>query len=205
MRKGRWTKKEEDKLTDLYPDTPNAKIAALLNRDARAVANKAFKMGLKKDNVYLGQLPRSRNSGSFKKGQKPWNAGLKLAGTGRVHFRGTFEKGNKTWNTRPIGSMRYNGRDGWYRKSGEPNQWVSYARFVWEMHTGKEVPKGHIVRLIDGNPHHVCMKNIECISRAENALRNSIHRYPEEYVKVRQMIGQINRVTNNMAKSGGVR
>lgn len=202
MKMRRWSIDEVETLARLYPDTPNSEIAETLDRRLASVLNKAFKMGLKKSQRYLGQMPKPKGNKAtqFKKGQKPWNTGLKLAGTGRVHYRGTWEKGNKTWNTRPIGSMRYNERDGWARKVGEPRDWISYARFVWELHSGRPVPKGHIVKILDGNPHHICMKNLACITRSENAKLNSIHRYPKEYVRLRQMIGQMNRVRNNQER-----
>ena len=201
--KGKWSTDDVLTLERVYPDMSNAEIAALLNRRVGAVTNKAFDMGLKKSQRYLGQMPKSKGHAptQFKKGQKPWNAGLKLAGTGRVHYRGTWEKGNKTWNTRPIGSMRYNERDGWARKIGEPKVWISYARFVWELHSGVSVPKGHIVKIIDGNPHNIRFSNLTCITRAENAKLNSIHTlYPKEVVQVMHAIGQMKRVIRNREK-----
>lgn len=49
------------------------------------------------------------------------------------------------------------------------------SRYNWIQVYG-EIPKGYIIRHIDGNKHNDDISNLEAISRAENIIRNSIHR-----------------------------
>jgi len=51
----------------------------------------------------------------------------------------------------------------------------AYARYRWEQVNG-EIPRGYIVRHIDGNKFNDEIINLECISRAENLLKNSLTR-----------------------------
>lgn len=190
-----WTKEGEAKLTELYHNTSNAELAKMFGRNVTAIATKASKMGLKKD---PGFYVAHKANGQFKKGAKPWNTGLKLAGTGRVKYKNNWQKGHETWNKRPVGSMRYNGRDGWAVKVEEPNRWISYARYVWELHSGNTVPKGHIVRIKDGNPHNIRYSNLECVSRGQNMKKNGIYtNYPKEVAELMRQVGQMNRVIRN--------
>lgn len=82
-------------------------------------------------------------------------------------------KGCRNYRNLPIGSERI-GRDGriWVKVSDIPTSrttknhslnWESKGRLVWEKHFG-EIPKGHNIVYLDGNPLNCDISNLECTS-----------------------------------------
>ena len=78
-----WSKEEEWKLAELFPRTDTKELMDVFNCSVKVIQNKAHKMGVRKDQVWLAEFKRklaissyekSGNSG-FKKGHTPWNAG----------------------------------------------------------------------------------------------------------------------------------
>ena len=61
-------------------------------------------------------------------------------------------------------------KDGMYIQY-ETKKRKAYARYLWEQVYG-EIPRGYVVRHIDGNKFNDEIINLECISRAENLLKN---------------------------------
>jgi len=49
----------------------------------------------------------------------------------------------------------------------------AYARYRWEQVYGK-IPRRYVVRHIDGDKFNDEINNLECISRAENLLKNNL-------------------------------
>lgn len=76
-----------------------------------------------------------------------------------------------------IRKWRCNGRLRVYVKTEQG--FISYPRKIWTEHFGP-IPKGHNIVFRDGNPDNCLPGNLECISNAELALRNTIHNYPSE-------------------------
>lgn len=72
----RWTEEDTQLLKSLYPDTENKKIAQQLGRKEGAIKQKGSRLGLRKNKRFLSHIYRKKNSGQFKKGNKPWNTGL---------------------------------------------------------------------------------------------------------------------------------
>lgn len=107
--------------------------------------------------------------GRLKKGEIPWNKGV----TGYMGAnRTSFKKGQKAGNIRPLGSERICSKDGYVLiKVAEPSKWEKAHRIVWERHFG-EVPKGHMIRHIDGDPTNNDIANLICIPRGANATIN---------------------------------
>lgn len=110
----------------------------------------------------------------------------------------------------PVGSYRINTHKSTprlERKTSEtpgPNhlRWEPVARLVWEEQHGP-VPAGHIV--VFDPPHaattvleHITVDKLACISRAENALRNSSWRRDPQVAKLIQLKGAINRQVNRI-------
>lgn len=54
----RWSQEEEQRLRDLYPEMPNADIAAELGRTVKSIVSKANKLRLKKDPKRLEDMGR---------------------------------------------------------------------------------------------------------------------------------------------------
>ena len=63
---------------------------------------------------------------------------------------------------------------------------------VWRAAHGP-APAGHAVIFRDGDKRNVALSNLECVSRAENMRRNSIHRYPPELKKTIRAAAKLRR------------
>ncbi|MBP6861378.1 MAG: HNH endonuclease [Neisseriaceae bacterium] len=133
------------------------------------------------------------NSGNFTKGQDAWNKGIK----GQRYSPATeFKKGMPAVNHKPIGSSRICSKDGYVvLKVAEPSVWRHAHKVEWEKHNGP-TPKGMVLRFIDGDKTNYAIENLELITRAENALRNSIHRYPPEVVSMIRQVAKFKREVN---------
>ena len=56
MRRPRWTKEEEEKLRQYFPDHSNLEVTRAMNRSFSAVTAKAHVMGLKKDKAHRRRM-----------------------------------------------------------------------------------------------------------------------------------------------------
>nr|DAP11762.1 MAG TPA: homing endonuclease [Caudoviricetes sp.] len=113
------------------------------------------------------------NSGSFKKGQIPWNKGK----TGYMGANKTsFKKGNLPHNTREMYSERLS-KDGYIEIKVGLNKWISKHRYVWEQHHKKEVPKGKVVIFLDGNNRNFEIENLKLISRGALLILNNRYKH----------------------------
>ncbi|AZI53876.1 HNH endonuclease [Epilithonimonas vandammei] len=71
--------------------------------------------------------------------------------------------------------------------------------FNYRMYKG-EIPKGMMVNHIDRNKLNCNPENLQLLTRAENARRNSWSRYPEDYRKALWSIKKLNRLINKKQK-----
>lgn len=123
---------------------------------------------------------------TFKKGVPSWSAGKKLGTHGRSGET-QFKKGMVAHNLQPIGSERIT-TDGFIQVKATdtgypPKDWVMKSRLVWEESRGAKIPKGHILRFIDGNKLNVDPSNLLLVSRGEHCVMNrwlKIHDMPED-------------------------
>lgn len=210
MRRVLWNARDVAILKRLYPDQRAADVAARLGRPLGQIHRKAAKLGLKKSAAFLvsdlsGRTQRGRIdprmvATQFKPGNPPPNKGLRRPGWYSGRMRETqFKKGQFPANKDPefyvLGALRVN-TYGYIdmRVSFEPGAkgWKALHRILWEDAHGP-VPKGCCLRFIDGDKLNVCLENIECISRADNARRNSIHRLPPDLKAVIHLKGQLKR------------
>jgi hypothetical protein len=158
-------------------------------------------MGLKKSERFLAE-----NTGRIKPGQTPWNKGVKGSTGTQAGCRATqFKPGrnpSEARNYRPVGSLRIT-KDGYLEQKVTDDQgiyparrWVAFHRIVWERENGN-VPHGHIVVFRPGmlttDPEMVAVDRLECITRSENMLRNTYHRYGKEVAQLIQLRGVITR------------
>jgi hypothetical protein len=204
--KGRpWKRAELAILKRDYPDTENCVLAVRLKRSALAVAQTAWKHGLKKSQACISANRKARLGAAmgmrFTPGQKPWNTGIK----GLHHSPATeFKKGNRPWGWVPVGSLR---NYGGYRQrkvadTGDmATDWRSLHVMLWESVHG-EIPEGHAIVFKDRDKTHIVIENLECISRRELMRRNSYHtNYPKEITRLIQLRGAVQRQINRRQRA----
>lgn len=218
----RWVPEEIAVLQAQYPDHSAAAVGQLLGRAAGSVHQKAAALGLKKSAAFLasdsaGRVQRGQQHPAmvatrFQAGAAPWNKGVAYDAKGRSHET-RFKKGvlngtaAKLW--KPVGAYRL--CEGQLQiKTGTtpgPNnlRWTPVTRMVWVAAHGP-MPAGHIVVFKPGLSTNVLEDitpdRLDCITRAENARRNSVHtRYPPEVARLVQLRGALNKQINKRQKA----
>lgn len=205
-----WSAEELRALDHLYPETSPAALAARFGCSERAVYTQAAARGLRKSEVYMArlhsgnQLSESGAATRFHKGHVPHNAGQKGWQAGGRSAQTQFKKGQKPRGWRPVGSERIT-KDGLVQvkmtdTGYPPRDWLGKHRVIWEAENGP-MPKGHIVVFVNGNRRDFRIENLECISRAENMRRNSVHRLPKELAQVVLLMGAVQRQINKRTKA----
>ena len=114
------------------------------------------------------------NKGTFKKGNTPWNKGVKgLRLSPATEFK---SDGSNTGDKHPSwgGGLQHNKRDGIIVWTGT-NRRKPLSRKLYEDEYGK-IPDGYIIYHIDGDKLNNDIDNLEAISRAELIKRNLINR-----------------------------
>lgn len=216
-RNARWTSAEEALLRDLYPDCTCADIAALLDRKPGSVYSAATRLGLSKSEAFKasdlsGRIQRGKQdprmaASRFKKGLIPWNKGIEYKAGGRSP-QTQFCKGNRPHTWQPVGSLRITA-DGYLERKvnnlpgANHVRWHGVHRLVWQATHGP-IPAGHIVVFKPGTRTSqldlITPDKLECITRAENARRNSIWRNDPDVAKLYQLKGAITRQVNRIKK-----
>ena len=199
-----WEKHEDEYILKYYPVSNSLEIARQLGRSLSSVYSRARILGVKKSKQFLKdpalnpQLAKFLAGGCktrFKKGDPAFNKGLKqkefMSKDSINRTKATrFRKGDKPANWRPVGSTRIN-VDGYVEiKVKEPRTWKLQHRVMWEEFNGK-IPKAHAVVFKNNNSLDVRIENLELITLADNMLRNTIQRYPEEVVKAIRAQGKL--------------
>lgn len=214
-----WTDADLAVLTSLYATTRSDVIAARLGCSLGRVYNKAFALGLKKADGFMSQLAKETGlatSGTvtrFQKGLVPFNKGVK--GINYPGMRATqFKAGrpaSEAANYRPVGSLRVCADGLLERKmTDDPGivparRWVGVHRLVWEAAHGA-IPGGHIVAFRPGMQTAVeadiTPDRLECITRAENMRRNTIHNLPLPVVEAITAVRGLRRRISTAEKKG---
>lgn len=209
-----WTDPDLALLKTLYPNTPTKQVATVLQRNIGTVYRKANLLGLTKSKAFLASPESGRTNGikgkdtRFKKGNIPWNKGMKgRKATGRAvetQFKPGQLNGRAAEMYQPLGSERVT-RDGIRQRKirdDGPSQyrWRAVHALLWEEHNGP-IPKGHIVVFKDGNRENITLENLELITRAELMNRNSYHNYPKEIAELIQLRGAVQRQINKRMKA----
>jgi hypothetical protein len=217
----RWSTADTELLRQHYADSSTSDLARALGREVKAVYAMVDKLGLKKSPEFIAADARKRiermghgaKLTQFKPGLVPWNKG-KPGSTGtQVACRATqFCKGRPACdahNYQPIGALRVNKGGVLERKvTDDPSiyparRWVAEARLVWEAANGP-VPAGCVIVFRPGkqttDPERVTLDVLECLSRRELMLRNTVHRYGPEIARLAQLRGAINRQINQRTK-----
>lgn len=200
-----WTKGERASLRLRYPNEPTANIARDLGRSVNSVYGKAYSMGLAKSAEYLAGPQAHRLDGKigaahrFPRGNTPWNKGTKFCAGGRS-AETRFKKGNRPHTWAPIGTERVTTKDQFLvRKVTDTGcqrvDWVPVHRLLWIEHHGP-IPKNHVIAFRDGDKRNIVIENLECLTRRENMLRNTIHHYPKELADTMRLKGTVTRAIN---------
>ena len=129
-------------------------------------------------------------TGCFKKENKPWNEGK----TGYMGANKTsFSKGNIPNNTLPIGSIRLTKEGHKEKKIKNPNVWKQLRHIEWEKHNDP-VPKGSILRMMDGDINNINIHNMRAVTRSENLQLNALgyNDSPKEIKDTIYLIAKVN-------------
>lgn len=222
MKRRAWTQAELDELRVRYAREPASAIARDMRRGTRGVYAAAHKLGLSKPLEVVAEMARERSrqpghggaGHRWPKGHAPWNKGLPGSTGTHPNSRATqFKPGQ--YNGRaallrlPLGCLRVNADGVLERKvtdlPGAPNlRWKAVHTLLWVAAHGP-VPAGHVVVFKPGMKTNeldrITLDKLECISRRENMLRNSVHaKYPPELAKLVQLRGALQRQINRRAR-----
>lgn len=203
-----WTEEEMQTMVELYANTKTDDICKMLNRSRSSVYGMADKLKLKKSAQYLKDHVNVMDADlgkatRFQKGQLSWNKGRKMSSSVYQKAKRTmFKKGQLPHNTLHDGIVRTrtdkNGtKRPWIRMS--LGKWVEMKNHVWQQHNG-DIPKGYCIAVKDGNPFNYSIDNLECISKADNMKRNTIHNYPEEIKTTIRILTKLKKQTRDGEK-----
>jgi hypothetical protein len=181
-----WKPQEIEYLKANYADTYTSALCKNLDRSYSAICYQAYKLNLYKSGTFMDielqkQANRIKIDGKqfqFSKGQTPPNKGQKMSSEVYEKVKYTmFKKGEIPRNTKQEGYEMID-KDG-YVKIKVQDKMAYKHRVIWEQHNDK-LNKGDVVRFKDGNKLNCTIENLELVSRSENMIKNTIHRFPEE-------------------------
>ena len=216
-RRGTWPAWEVEFLRKVYADHYTEAIARVLGRTMGQVTRKAFQLGVSKSPELIALMAQLRMTDPddatslhrFTKGHVPWQKGKKMPGwqPGRM-AQSQFKKGQRPSNWMPIGSYRVNNEGELQIKYADvPGpywlRWREVRRDIWEAAHGP-VPEGMVLAWKAGRKTTdlalITADALECISKAENMRRNTIHNLPEPLREVAQLRGRLTRAIREREK-----
>lgn len=200
-----WTDAEREILRARFPAERTADIARDLGRSYQSVATQAALMGLRKTPDYLRDVAQVVSAkaiaagakSQFKPGHRTWNTGMKGWTAGGRSGETRFKPGSKPQTWVPVGTEVRTTDGYWKRKVRDDaehsrHNWKMVHVLVWEEANGP-VPAGHIVVFKDKNKDNLALDNLELITRAENARRNTIHRFGPEVESAIRLVASVRR------------
>ena len=204
-----WTPAEDDIMRAKYPTHSAHELAPLLNRQPKAIWQRAYDLGIRKSRDWLAERARQANlredhggrAHRFQKGNVPWNRDTEFNAGGRsveTRYAPGNRSGMATVLWQPIGALRL--KDGYLERKVNDDfpihrRWRGEHLVIWEAVNGP-LPKGHAIVFKDGDRTHVALDNLELVSRRELMLRNTVHRWGEDIARVIQLKGAITRQLN---------
>jgi hypothetical protein len=216
MTRRRWSEAERAQLIAQYPHMKTAVIAIMLGRTlstvyqtARASASPSPRSSTQAPPA--GAHAAGRASAPLRQGHVPMNKGVKRGrgwAPGRM-AEGQFKKGEAAHveagrlDARQFrGLPRHQGRRQGAR--GRRRGWPSTGS------TGSArtapIPKGMVLRFIDGNPKNPLVENLEMVTREENLRLNWHDRYPRPSGRSRSFAAQSRaRSTRGIAMSNEIK
>lgn len=168
------------------------------NLSEQAIAMQKSKYGLKSGIV----------GGRFEKGSIPHNKGKRMSKEQYdICSKTMFKPGSKPKNTDPIGTEKLLA-DGyvWVKVNDKPKvpkkkNWKQKHKLLWEQEYGP-VPDGSVVIFKDGDPTHIELDNLECVTKAQLLILNKkklIHsnkQITETGIAVAKLIDAVNKKKN---------
>lgn len=218
-----WKPEQLFMLRWLYPDFKADAVALCIGRSVGSVHRKAVLLEIGKSDAFKASFASGRIQAAntdprmlairFKPGHKTWNEGVKGSTGLHENCRKTqFKPGQKPHTTAPVGAYRINVTKGIPRLEQKTNdkpgpnhvRWIPVARLVWEQHNGPIPPK-HIIVFADSKQattvlEEITVDKIICISRAQNAMRNSLYSKDHDLGRLAQLKGAITRQVNRINK-----
>lgn len=179
-----------------YLTMPQKQMAKELNRSHCYVRGRLKKLKLKIPKKIRDAFKRR---GQIKKGSVSWNKGRKMSKERYERCAPTmFKKGNIPANTMHDGAIVK--RQYRIHRNGRVYKWIRISKanwrmlhvFNWEKKKGK-VPKGSMVAFKTKNTMNCNVSNLFLITMADNMLRNTIHRYPEDVKAGIRLVASLNR------------
>lgn len=218
-----WRPEQLFMLRWLYPDFKADEVAQCIGRSVGSVHRKAVLLEIGKSEAFKASFASDRIQAvntdprmlatRFEPGHKTWNEGVKGSTGLHENCRKTqFKPGQKPHTTAPVGAYRINVTKGIPRLEQKTNdkpgpnhvRWIPVTRLVWEQHNGPIPPK-HIVVFADSKQATTVLEEITvdkliCISRKENARRNSLYSKDHELGRLAQLKGAITRQINRITR-----
>lgn len=203
-----WTQEQIQTLIKLYTDHTAAEIGTILGHPERAVANKAWKLGLRKDKQW--RIERlSRNY--FKPGQpapnkgKTWNDMFTPEQQEKIR-QNLFKPGSRPHNLKPVGYEMKNKNGYWMVKVADPNVFKLKHRILWEQHHGP-IPEGITIAFADGNKDNITIENLIAETKLDRFSRCcSMHTtMPPQLRELYILKGQLKRQINKKENKGNER
>lgn len=159
----KYTNEMLDWVKDNQADIPRSELTVMFNDKFNMDLGRGTLAALCKRKGWKSNL-----NARYPKGAVPWNKDKKGYMGANVT---SFKKGQTPKNHRPVGSERIT-KDGYIQvKIAEPRTWRLKHIAEWEKINGK-LPKGHCIRILDGDKTNCSIDNLICISRGANATSN---------------------------------
>lgn len=180
-------------------------VKGISNKELVDLVNKTFNLSVtekqmasfKKNNGLV-----NGRDGRFKKGQEPWNKGMKgLDCAGENGKKTQFKKGQTPLNYRPVGSERVNVEGYIEIKVADPNEWKLKHRVVWEQANGP-IPENHNIIFGDGNRLNCDIDNLILVSKKQMLALNQhkLIKNDVELTKAGVMIANLHIKMNELKK-----
>lgn len=186
----KWSAKEVAQLKELWRSKTVHECSEILGRATSSIYYKVHEQGFKRDPEHENISARTQ----FKKGNKPWNDGLKGWDSGGNSHKTRFKRGHgNSNNAYPVGTEKID-KDGTLLRKvsavGARNEkWRPVKDIIYEQHNG-DIPEGCIVNFNDGNKENYDPSNLVALTRAQMLDRNRIQRYGSEVHGLAIMLGR---------------
>lgn len=154
-----------------------ANVKGRTNQELAVLVNEKFDLNVTAQQMNTFKKNHDLRSGldlRFKKGQSPWNKGLKGLQIGGEETQ--FKKGQRPHNYRPVGSERVCSKDGYVLLKVQDDgkfqeRWRHKHVVVWEKAYGP-VPDGHVVMFLDQNKLNISLDNLVLIEQRQLSILN---------------------------------
>jgi hypothetical protein len=199
-----WSDLEIGLIIALYPCTQSKSLASLFKCSISQIYNKAESLKLHKsqwfkDSPMASRLRQGGDIGKayrYPKGHIPKNKGIKGLPSHPNQMKTQFKTGEKPINWRPIGSIRVD-REGYVLiKMAEGKfKWKFLHRIIWQRLNGP-IPSDYVLTFIDSNKQNCKITNLSLITKKQNAINNSVHRFGPELAEIYRLKGLVTRHIN---------